>query len=239
MAGNATKKSKHKARDIAKEATRDVFSQRLNDSLLAGNELYVMSGKELAKKIGVSEGIVSHYKTGKNSPSFDKLKDIAGALNVSADFLLGLSPYKNDTSRGDQEENIASMFQYLADFADNDRAKFLTSMCTLLEYISRVNCRDTKKRLINNISEMLSACAEFALKGQSLASASGSIYEPFDYLKFTEFGERANKALSAYKERTIQLTAQLKAVKQAMDRELEGRQLCKRTGVDNGEHSEN
>lgn len=46
---------------------------------------------ELAEKIGVSKQCVSDYKSGKSVPSLETLYLICKVLDVSADYLLGLS----------------------------------------------------------------------------------------------------------------------------------------------------
>lgn len=46
--------------------------------------------KELAKMVGVSEGAISHYETGRREPDPDMLKKIAYVLGVSVDYLLGV-----------------------------------------------------------------------------------------------------------------------------------------------------
>jgi len=49
-----------------------------------------MTQTTLAKKIGMSQGIVNNYCTGKREPSLDVLFLICKTLNESADYLLGL-----------------------------------------------------------------------------------------------------------------------------------------------------
>ena len=62
------------------------FAIRLKEILKINN----MSQTDLAKKIGMSQGIVNNYCTGKREPSHDVLILICKALNESADYLLGL-----------------------------------------------------------------------------------------------------------------------------------------------------
>ena len=63
------------------------FKNRIN--LLLKNKK--MSQNELAKKIYMSQSIVNNYCTGKREPSLEVLIAICKALNVSADYLLGLT----------------------------------------------------------------------------------------------------------------------------------------------------
>ena len=58
------------------------------------NELLSMSGKkqtEIADAIGVTKQCVSDYKKGKSVPSLETLYLLCEFLDVSADYLLGLS----------------------------------------------------------------------------------------------------------------------------------------------------
>ena len=44
---------------------------------------------QLAKKTGISNGLLSDYKTGAKKPSSENLKKIANYFNVTTDYLLG------------------------------------------------------------------------------------------------------------------------------------------------------
>ena len=62
------------------------FSDRLKQSLKDSG----ISQVELAKKTGLSQGIVNNYCTGRREPSLDALFLICKALDESADYLLGI-----------------------------------------------------------------------------------------------------------------------------------------------------
>lgn len=63
------------------------FKERLNEALTENK----ISQNALAQKIFMSQGVVNNYCTGKREPSLDVLISICRELNVSADFLLGLT----------------------------------------------------------------------------------------------------------------------------------------------------
>ena len=63
------------------------FKDRLNEALLENK----LSQNAFAKKIFMSQSMVNNYCTGKREPSIDVLITICKELNVSADYLLGLS----------------------------------------------------------------------------------------------------------------------------------------------------
>lgn len=48
-----------------------------------------MSQLDVAEKSGLMPAAVSHFETGKRTPSFDNLRKLADALDVSVDYLLG------------------------------------------------------------------------------------------------------------------------------------------------------
>ncbi len=66
---------------------KSIFKERFNEVLYYND----VKQSELAQKIHVSKQCVSDYKSGKSLPSVDTLCDICLALDVSADYLLGLT----------------------------------------------------------------------------------------------------------------------------------------------------
>ncbi len=62
------------------------FSERLKEVLRDKQ----MTQVALAKKIGMSQGVVNNYCTGKREPTLDVLIAICKALDERADYLLGL-----------------------------------------------------------------------------------------------------------------------------------------------------
>lgn len=65
----------------------DIFKERLKNA----RELRKLSQTELATKASLPPSSVSHFEAGARKPSFDNLKRLAGALNVTTDYLLGRS----------------------------------------------------------------------------------------------------------------------------------------------------
>lgn len=63
------------------------FKERFNEVLKYG----AVSQTVLAEKINVSKQCVSDYKSGKSVPSIETLYAICKVLDVSADYLLGLT----------------------------------------------------------------------------------------------------------------------------------------------------
>ena len=64
----------------------DIFTQRFN-LVLSQSPL---SQQQLANQIGVCKQCISEYKSGRTFPSIQTLRLLCEALEVSADYLLGL-----------------------------------------------------------------------------------------------------------------------------------------------------
>ena len=65
------------------------MSKEFGDRLKATREARELSQSDLAERAGLQPTAISHFETGRRSPSFDNLKKLADALTVSIDYLLG------------------------------------------------------------------------------------------------------------------------------------------------------
>jgi transcriptional regulator with XRE-family HTH domain len=72
------------------EAT-DIFRERLK----AARELRGLSQSQLATNAELPPSSVSHFEAGARKPSFENLKRLAGALDVTTDYLLGRADTPN------------------------------------------------------------------------------------------------------------------------------------------------
>jgi transcriptional regulator with XRE-family HTH domain len=63
----------------------EIFRERLK----AARELRQLSQAQLAEKASLPPSSVSHFEGGARKPSFDNLRRLAGALDVTTDYLLG------------------------------------------------------------------------------------------------------------------------------------------------------
>lgn len=63
----------------------EIFPERLQKS----RDLRQLSKAALAEKAGLPASSISHFEAGSRKPSFDNLRKLAQALNVSTDYLLG------------------------------------------------------------------------------------------------------------------------------------------------------
>ncbi len=62
-----------------------IFPERLQ----AAREKRDLSQGDLAKRAGFQASAISHFETGSRKPSFDNLRRLADALEVTTDYLLG------------------------------------------------------------------------------------------------------------------------------------------------------
>jgi transcriptional regulator with XRE-family HTH domain len=65
------------------------MSDKFPDRLRTARQLRGLSQSELAERAGLQPSAVSHFETGRRSPSFDNLKGLSEALEVTTDYLLG------------------------------------------------------------------------------------------------------------------------------------------------------
>ena len=78
------------------------FSKRLKSS----RQNMKLTQKELSEKTGIKRTTIASYEVGNISPSFENVKLLADALNVSTDFLSG----KNDfVERFDSEFDLSKI----------------------------------------------------------------------------------------------------------------------------------
>ena len=66
-----------------------IFAQRLS----AARKFRRLSQEELAQKTQLKQSAISQFETGRRSPSFENLRRVADALEISADYLLGRSSF--------------------------------------------------------------------------------------------------------------------------------------------------
>ncbi len=69
------------------QITRNLIGKRINETLAIKD----VKQKDLAKVIGVTDNTISYFVSGKRTPNTEQIIEIAKFLNVSADYLLGLS----------------------------------------------------------------------------------------------------------------------------------------------------
>jgi len=81
-----------------------------------------MNQTDLAARTGFQPSAISHFESGRRSPSFDNLKKLADALAVTIDFLLGRESVP--TTAGPVAEKLFRNFQKMTAEDQDDLAKF-------------------------------------------------------------------------------------------------------------------
>ncbi len=94
------------------------FAERLK----AVREEKGLSQTELAAKTGLQPSAVSHFESGRRSPSFDNLRRLADALNVTIDYLLGRSDLRD--AAGPASDILFRNYEKLSDVDQEQVNKF-------------------------------------------------------------------------------------------------------------------
>ncbi|MBQ3405028.1 MAG: helix-turn-helix transcriptional regulator [Oscillospiraceae bacterium] len=157
----------------------DVFSNRLREIMNTRGE----NQKTLASKTGVQRQTISLYLNGQSKPDSDRLAALCRALDVSADYLLGLSDI------GSTSPNIKAICSAtgLSEKAaarlvlSNSRAKGLHNkqeddgLFELLEHI------DSGVLSIDSVSDLLSSdCAAFFEAVENIKRSTEAINDMYD-----------------------------------------------------------
>lgn len=95
------------------EKLSDIFKDRLR---AARDGLRGMSQAELAKATGLPPSSIAHFEGGTRKPSFDNLRKLATALNVTTDYLLGRVDHPGMASAADP------LYRHGAKLTEQDRA---------------------------------------------------------------------------------------------------------------------
>ena len=99
-----------KIKNLAKPS--EVFKDRLR---AARENLRQMTQVDLARAIGLPPSSIAHFESGSRKPSFDNLRKIANALNVTTDYLVGRADDPNTTASADP------IYRHVANLTDQNR----------------------------------------------------------------------------------------------------------------------
>jgi transcriptional regulator with XRE-family HTH domain len=96
----------------------DTFGERLRKI----REDKGLGQSELAHKAGLQPSAISHFESGRRSPSFDNLKRLADALAVTIDYLLGRETVP--ATAGPVAQKLFRNFEQMSAEDQDDLAKF-------------------------------------------------------------------------------------------------------------------
>src|SRR5437588_10069882 len=98
------------------------------DRLKAARQLRDLSQAEVAQRSDLQPSAVSHFETGRRAPSFDNLKALSEALQVTTDYLLG---------RVDEPGVVGVMTDKLFRHAENMSRDDLDTLTGFAEMLSK------------------------------------------------------------------------------------------------------
>jgi transcriptional regulator with XRE-family HTH domain len=93
------------------ETPSEVFPDRLRQA----RRLRALDQVELAARTGLQPSAISHFEGGARKPSFENLRRLATALEVSTDFLLGRVDEPEADARADP------LYRHLQNLSTDDR----------------------------------------------------------------------------------------------------------------------
>jgi len=94
----------------------DVFPERLREARTQRE----LSQEGLAKRANLQPSAISHFETGQRKPSFDNLRRLADALEVTTDYLLGRVSQMQETAGADRiHRHLSQLSAADRDFADS------------------------------------------------------------------------------------------------------------------------
>lgn len=109
----------------------EIFRQRLKEIRLKRD----WSQAELARQAGITPAAVNQFEKGPRMPSLPILQNIAAALDVSIDYLAGVSDHPNEPKVADQ---FQSFYRSFSNLSDQDR-KILEAQLEILQKKSEQN----------------------------------------------------------------------------------------------------
>lgn len=116
-----TKETYNKSLEESSKMSK-IFSERLR----AARALKGLSQTDLAKKTNLQPSAISHFENDRRSPSFDNLKRLADALEVTVDYLLGRAEEPKNLNLVSQQ-----LFRDFKQMTENDKDT-LTKMAKML-----------------------------------------------------------------------------------------------------------
>jgi transcriptional regulator with XRE-family HTH domain len=96
---------------IENASPSDIFQERLKKA----REIRRLNQSDLAIKAGMPASSIAHFEAGSRKPSFDSLRRIANALEMTTDYLLGRAEEPELAQAGDP------LFRDIGKLSDNDR----------------------------------------------------------------------------------------------------------------------
>ena len=110
------------------------------ERLRAAREGRELSQTELAQRAALQPSAVSHFEAGRRAPSFDNLKRLANALDVTTDYLLGRTNEIKSPVREGVGPTVDRLFRHAGEITQED----LETLAEFAEVLARRNRRRAK-----------------------------------------------------------------------------------------------
>ena len=142
-----------------------------------------MTQADLARAIGLPPSSIAHFESGARKPSFDNLRKLANALNVTTDYLVGRADDPNVAASADPlyrgvanltGQNRRTAEDFLRFLAEQDRRQRVESMNQVLDY--------RQKSLVRQAEQLLQdeSLLEFPVDLEALAQIRGIFIQKMD-----------------------------------------------------------
>ena len=102
------------------------------DRLVALRKARGLTQTQLANKIGSNQRVISHYETRGANPPLTVVADLAHALRVSTDELIGTKPLKTNRRDG-EERRLWKKFQKVKDLPVKDQRAIIRMVNSLAQ----------------------------------------------------------------------------------------------------------
>lgn len=106
---------------------------KFEDRLRRERELLGLKQKDIALKLDLPTNTYNGYETGKRSPSLDVTAQIADALGISVDYLLGRTNIKRFNAPSDKLNNILELLNELDESKIEKIETIIKNILTLQE----------------------------------------------------------------------------------------------------------
>lgn len=122
---------------------------KFKDRLAQLRKEFGLTQVEFAEKIGFSRTAISAWEIGRNEPSNEDTIKIANFFNVSVDYIIGKSEYKNEIDYFNKNSKNNSEFLAFASLPEADFVDFKKLELVVNQLIKTVN-KDEYNKILNN-----------------------------------------------------------------------------------------
>lgn len=175
--------------------TKKMIGYRITNALAANN----CKQKDLAQFLNVPDNTISYFCSGKRTPNTEQIIKIAQFLNVSTDYLLGLSEASTDDA---ETQNICD---YLG---ISEKAVNCIKEISHRQYDKDVSTLTPYKIIINNIleSSSFSSIIEECLNLVMMSDNNGPFFTSMlEQVVFDKFADMTRYTLSRYFDEIIDM----------------------------------